>query len=201
MPALGIESGGVVLDDTSVPVMASGERMVADSTLVPVETPRLSLIPLDLELVRAAQRDVREVGALLGARVPHDWPGADLAEILPFVEEWLAEDPGRAIWTRVVLQRAERTLIGSIGFKAAPDASGSVEIGYGIVAAYRRQGYAVEAARGLIDWVVREHGVVEVTAECFAANLASQGVLARLGMRRTGRDGDLLQWSLQVDDR
>lgn len=173
---------------------------MTDSAYAPVETPRLSLIPFGLELIRAAQRDPREAGALLSARVPPDWPGTDFAEILPFLEDWLAEDPGRAIWTRIVLQRAERTLIGSVGFKAAPDAAGSVEIGYGITTAYRRRGYATEAARGLIAWAAREHGVVEVTAECFAENIASQGVLARLGMRKTGRDGDLLQWSLPVAD-
>jgi RimJ/RimL family protein N-acetyltransferase len=163
-----------------------------------VQTSRLGLIPFSLDLVQAAQCDPREVGALLGAHVLPDWPGADLAELLPFIEDWLAEEPGRAIWTRIVLQRAERTLIGSVGFKAPPDAARSVEIGYGIVPAYRRHGYAVEAARGLIDWAVREHGVVEVTAECLVENIASQGVLARLGMRRTGREGDLLQWVLPV---
>lgn len=183
------------------PASDSGVKQDAGDSglLVPVETARLRLIPFRLELVRAAQQDPQEVGALLGVGVPADWPGSDFTEILPFLEDWLVEDPGRAAWTRIVEHRDERTLIGTVGFRAAPKAR-SAEIGYGIVAAYRRQGYAVEAARGLIGWAVGEHGVVEVTAECYVDNLASQAVLARLGLQKTGRDGNLLQWALRLGE-
>ncbi len=35
---------------------------------------------------------------MLGAEVPADWPGPDFAEILPYKEQALAEQPGRAEW-------------------------------------------------------------------------------------------------------
>ena len=57
--------------------------------------------------------------------------------------------------------------------------------------AFRRQGVVTEAVAALFEWAWREHGVTRFRASTAPDNLASQGVLAKFGFRRTG---------IQMDD-
>ncbi|HWE61498.1 MAG TPA: GNAT family N-acetyltransferase [Chloroflexota bacterium] len=164
-------------------------------------TERLTLIPFSRDLVQLAMTDKAALGHLLDARVPADWPGPDLEEILPFIDDAQAAKPERAQWIMIILHTTDRTLIGSAGFKDLPDELGTVELGYGLITAYRGQGYATEAGRALSAWASSQPHVRRVTAECLHDNLPSIRVLERLGMRRTGRDGDLLQWELLPEEK
>jgi ribosomal-protein-alanine N-acetyltransferase len=166
---------------------------------VPLRTARLTLLSFDRELIRLTMTDRAGLARLLDARVPPDWPGPDLEEILPLIDDAQAEKPARAEWITVLMHTADRVLIGSAGFKDLPDEFGVVEIGYGLIQSYRGQGYATEAARSLIAWACAHPEVQRVTAECLRDNLPSIHVLERLGMRRLGRDGDVLQWELLKD--
>jgi ribosomal-protein-alanine N-acetyltransferase len=168
---------------------------------VALHTERLTLIPFSRELIQMTMRDKAEIGRALDAHVPEEWPGPDLEEILPFLDDALDEQAERGHWITIILHTADRTLIGSAGFKDLPDEFGTVELGYGLVPAYRGRGYATEAARALIDWAFAHPAVRRATAECLRDNDASIRVLERLGMRRVGRDGDLLQWELLQDGK
>lgn len=83
--------------------------------------------------------------------------------------------------------------IGGIGFKGAPNAEGTVEIGYGIDEAYRRQGYATEAVGGIINWAMAQDGVRRVTAQTEPDNKISQKVLLKNGFlcKGYGEEGPL----------
>jgi RimJ/RimL family protein N-acetyltransferase len=164
-----------------------------------ISTERLTLIPFTRDLIQLAMRSTRALGRALDARVPAAWPGPDLEEILPFLDDAQAALPARGPWITVIMHTDTRVLIGSAGFKDLPDEFGAVEIGYGLIPAYRGQGYATEAARALIAWAATQPRVRRVTAECLRDNEPSIRVLERLGMRRVGRDGDLLQWELLPD--
>lgn len=104
----------------------------------------------------------------------------------------------------LVVHRDDRVVIGDAGFMGPPDASGSVELGYSIVPAYRRQGYAVEAARALLEWALARPDVTRVGAECFPDNAASIRVLEKIGMSLVEQDdqgqdgqrqdGQMLYW-------
>ncbi len=59
----------------------------------------------------------------------------------------------------------------------------AVEIGYTIYEAYRRRGFAEEAARGLIDWAAMQPEVERVIASVSSDNAPSLRVVAKLGMR------------------
>jgi ribosomal-protein-alanine N-acetyltransferase len=165
-----------------------------------LQTERLTLAPFGLELVRAAMTDRAALGRLLSVRVPADWPGPDLGEILPLIAAGLGEDPARARWGGLIIHTADRTLIGDIGCKEPPDAAGMVEIGYSIVPAYWGRGYATEAARALVAWLWTQ-GVRRVTAECLDDNAASIRVLEKLGMRRLPPVGDMLKWEMRRGPR
>jgi RimJ/RimL family protein N-acetyltransferase len=76
---------------------------------------------------------------------------------------------------------------------AAPATGGVVEIGYTILPADRRRGYAVEAVGALVTWALEADDVSTVLASVATDNEASHAVLRRVGGFRpigTCRDDD-----------
>lgn len=59
------------------------------------------------------------------------------------------------------------------------------ELGWCIAPAHQEQGYAVEAVRELVA-IAFDLGVRRVEAGCFAENLASRRVMAKVGLRQEG---------------
>jgi RimJ/RimL family protein N-acetyltransferase len=55
---------------------------------------------------------------------------------------------------------------------------------------YRRRGYALEAARGLMDWAGREHGVRLFRLSIAPDNAPSLAMTAQMGFHRTGEQMD-----------
>ncbi len=92
--------------------------------------------------------------------------------------------------------------VGLISYKAAPDADGRIDIGYGIAPAREGRGLATAAVAALGE-LAREQGVPGLTAETSIDNRASQLVLERNGFARTGEredpeDGALICWALDL---
>jgi ribosomal-protein-alanine N-acetyltransferase len=92
---------------------------------------------------------------------------------------------------------ADETLIGETGFHGPPDASGTVEVGYSILPAYRGRGFATEATRALIRAALARPEVRRITAECLDDNHASLRVLEKLELRRVGSAGGTLRFELR----
>lgn len=157
-------------------------------------TDRLRMVPFGAAEVAAALADRAELARLVDAAVPAAWPGPDMAELLGWRAERLQEAPELARWTGMVIHSADRVVIGDMGSLGGPDASGALEIGYGIIPEYRGQGYAPEMVRALIGWALEQPEVTRVTAECEADNVASVRVLEKVGMRRVGQRDSLLLW-------
>jgi ribosomal-protein-alanine N-acetyltransferase len=127
----------------------------------------------------------------LGAEVPDNWPPETLVDALPFFLQQLKAAPDLAGWLGWywLWQRGPEVgplLVCSGGFKGAPQAGGTVEIGYSVLPQFQSQGYASEAAAGLVAWALARPGVDRVIAETLEENLASRRVLARLGFRPVG---------------
>ncbi len=125
-----------------------------------LETERLIVLPFTLDLKRLALRDRAGLASRIDAGLPDEWPNPDYAEVLPFLVAMAERDPARddGAWSGLILHRVDRVVIGEMGCKGGPDAAGTVEIGYGIIPAYRGQGYATEAVGALVDWAVRRPG-------------------------------------------
>ena len=64
-----------------------------------------------------------------------------------------------------------------------------MEIGYRVDPGYRRQGYALEAVRGLMDWAAGR-GVHRFVASIAPDNKASLALAAKLGFERVGEQID-----------
>ncbi len=73
-------------------------------------------------------------------------------------------------------------VIGTIGLNGTADVP---EVGYWISRGHRRQGYATEALRGVLD-ITRMLGVEQVAAGHFLDNPASGAVLRKAGFAETG---------------
>lgn len=161
-----------------------------------LETPRLQLLPFTLELKKVTLSERARLPELLGVAVPHTWPGADMLEALPFFIEAMEQDPLGRVWDGIIVHKADRVVIGGIGFHSPPDEAGRVEIGYNIIPAYEGQGYATEMARRVIDWAFQKPDIQVITAECRDDNIGSIRVLEKVGMRRLPPEGQMLKWKL-----
>ena len=69
-----------------------------------------------------------------------------------------------------------------VGFEAA--FTPAVEIGWRLNRAFWRQGYALEAARAVLEYAFAHLRLTEVVAFTVPDNLPSQGLMRRLGMQR-----------------
>jgi ribosomal-protein-alanine N-acetyltransferase len=81
-------------------------------------------------------------------------------------------------------------IIGSAGFHAAPDESGMIEIGLGIVPAFQGQGYAQEALRGMWDWVAADPLVQTLRYTVGPENGPSQAIIKKFGFHKMGQQID-----------
>ncbi len=98
-----------------------------------------------------------------------------------------------------VVDREQRRVIGSAGFKGPPDSDGVVEIGYGIVPSCEGRGYATEAAQALVRFALATGSARLVRAHTLPAANASTRVLQKCGFRHTGtvvdpEDGPVWRW-------
>lgn len=155
-----------------------------------VRTRRLELVPATVPLLDAELGTREELGDLLGAIVPADWPPGehDRGAVEAF-RALLLERPeaaGWCVWYAILPQPAGRVLIGSGGYFGPPDASGTVEIGYSILPAYRARGFATELTRALVDRALSVPGVARVVAHTTRDNVGSVKVLERCGFRVVG---------------
>jgi len=173
-------------------------RLLFAST--PISVMRARLVSEDfLADVWVSSTATAATGSRLSVRFPEEWPGEDALTMLPI---WIARrerlpDPGP--WCDgVVVRREDHLAVGSMGFKAHPDTTGTVEIGYAVNRSQRGRGYATEMAGALVAWGIAQPEVRRVTAECLASNLASARVLEKIGFGQLGRrrsaEGELLLW-------
>jgi len=77
-------------------------------------------------------------------------------------------------------------VIGSVGLHPNDEANRTMETGYCLRRDAWGRGFAVEAARALVDAAFGQLGVHRVIATCDARNLASARVMEKVGKRREG---------------
>ncbi len=119
---------------------------------------------------------------------------------------WLAQlrassTPDPWIHGYAVVDRDSHSVIGTVGFKGAPNEEGMVEVAYGIVPDFQRRGYATEAVGAVVAFVFRDGRVTLVRAHTLPTPNASTEVLAKCGFKHVGEvedpdDGLLWRWEL-----
>ena len=94
--------------------------------------------------------------------------------------------------------------VGTCGFKGPPGPDGAVEIAYGVSAEYEGNGYATDAAMGLVGHAFASGLVRIVRAHTLSDEGASAHVLLKCGFRRVGQvvdpvDGPEQRWEREED--
>ena len=105
-----------------------------------------------------------------------------------FVQAIMKDHPDTAgEWFQfAVALRATGQLIGDCAAMPLADDPRQCEIGFTLAQRYQGHGYATEAVRLLIGYLLTVRGKHRVIAYCDRRNAASAAVLERLGMRREG---------------
>ena len=96
-------------------------------------------------------------------------------------------DPGGPWFQYIVERREDGEVVGDLGAGFNIPGERQVELGYRILPAFQRQGYAREAVATLIDHLIETHRVHRFGAVAAAPNDASVAVLRSLGFREEGR--------------
>ena len=157
-------------------------------------TPTVTLRQADEAIVRAVLDGDRPT-----AGWADDFPSeGDLAGLQMSRFDANSHEPWSASWLIVV----DEVIAGTIGFKGAPSADNTAEIGYGVVRSRWGRGVASSAVAQLLDIVSGRS--LDLYAETTVQNLASQAVLRKsgfetVGTRHDAHDGDLLVWRRHVD--
>jgi RimJ/RimL family protein N-acetyltransferase len=95
--------------------------------------------------------------------------------------DWHADE----CWIMFAIERLQdRRMIGEVGIYVESAARRAGDIGWSLHRDACGQGYAIEAARRLVDYAFGETGLLRLTASMSAHNEASVRLCERLGMRR-----------------
>ena len=158
---------------------------VAEHILLLIESQERFLAASGLELADGLR------GFYVSAEVSSEWLAA--------LQNSTGADPWRHGF--FAIHDDSGVVIGSAGFKGAPDDDGIVEIAYGIVPAFEGRGYATEVSRALIAFAFGQQEVNVIRAHTRPDNRASARVLEKNGFALRGEvmdpeDGLLLEWEL-----
>src|SRR5689334_18805404 len=164
-----------------------------------IKTARLVLEPCTLEHLNALIEGTETFENTYHLKVMEGY--LEFPEALGFMLKSMPESGVYQWGSYLYIQPTDKVLLGLGGFKGAPNDEGMVEIGYGVAHAYRGQGYATEAAQGLIDFAFSEPSVQKVWAHTLADDNASTHVLQKCGLVRIDEfddpdDGRLWRWEI-----
>lgn len=132
-----------------------------------IATPRLRLNPVAAETGRAIL-----AGDLGSLETAEGWPHDDTLDGLRMAVD---PDAPSLFW----LVTLDGVVIGDCGTAGLLRTSGDVEIGYGLAAEYRGEGYGTEVVEALSQWLLDQPGVGRVVAEVLAGNVPSRRALER----------------------
>ena len=166
-----------------------------------LDTVRLTLVPCTPEQLLALIEQPDRFEDLVGLPAAEGLSGFFASDdVSPKWVATLRSASGPDPWRHgfFMVHRERRCVIGSAGFKGAPDGDGVAEIAYGVVPSYEGQGYATEAAAALVTYAF-DHGARVVRAHTLPVTNASGRVLLKNGFHHVGpvvdpEDGPVWRW-------
>ena len=169
-------------------LIAAVERLLTHSGSGTIQTPRLRLVPSTQQSLRLELNDSAAFAALLGVRLPQDWPPGEYdSDAIEFFLEKMIEGGAGAVgwygWYAILEGSEPAALVGCGGYLGAPDEGGCVEIGYSICKEWRRQGFAKELVQALVNRAFAL-GAKKIVAHTSEANPASIAVLRGCGFHQ-----------------
>lgn len=160
-----------------------------------ITTARLILSPL-------VQSDADEMVVVLADPALHEFIGGQPATLdelrLRYAELVLGSGSAAELWLNWIVRRtSDSVAVGTVQATVLdPDARPSAMVAWTIGSPWQRQGYASEAAAGLVQWLIG-NGVTPIVAHVHPDHAASSGVATRIGLRPTAEvvDGETV-WQM-----
>lgn len=106
-------------------------------------------------------------------------------DVEEFFEETISSED--SFWFVVAV---DGETVGSVTFTEVNESAGDGELSYWILPEHQGEGYASDAVALLLEYGFDELRLHRVTADCYATNDASRGLLETLGFSREGRFRD-----------
>lgn len=160
-----------------------------------LDTNRLTLIPITLEIAKSLIKGNSEVIENLGIECDKKWPTEDTMDILPIIKTSLEESripTGFETW--MIVDKSSEKIIGDIGFHGKPNKNGEVEVGFGLVEHERGKGVGFEALNCIMNWLNSQDSVSLIKAECLIDNKPSAKILEKARFKEVDRDDELIYW-------
>ncbi|WP_344655422.1 GNAT family N-acetyltransferase [Catenulispora subtropica] len=138
--------------------------------------------------------DADEMVSVLAARELYTYIGGEppsREELRARYERQAAGGPadGSQEWHNWIVRRAEDSVAVGTVQATVVDGGRVADVAWVVGAPFQGQGYAVEAAAGMVAWL-RDHGVAEVRAHIHPEHAASARVAERIGLVATGEVDD-----------
>ena len=152
---------------------------------------RLTLIASTLEHIRTELDTPERLATLLDASVSCAWPSGEYdRDAMEFFRDRF-EEGGKAVegwygWYALCGSETAgpKDLVGAGGYFGPPSVENTVEIGYSILPAFQRRGYASEMVGALAENAFTFMNVDKIIAQTTEDNPASISVLIKSGFER-----------------
>jgi len=164
-----------------------------------MKSDRIKLINCSQEILEAILDGDDSLAKLLDIRVPANWSEFGQPAFAYSLDKIKENPEGQKWWTYLPIHAFKKVLIGSCGFKGAPDKDGMVELGYEVIESYRNQGYAREITNMLVKTAFGDDEVKKVWAPPAAKENPSASVLAKCNFTKIDEiedeeDGMIWRW-------
>lgn len=154
-----------------------------------LQTQRLLLRAITVSALEAELSAPDSLSAVLSLNVDPSWPPEHWEpHVFQLLLNTCDKEPRMSAWHRYIVRTDVHppTLVGCLGGFRFDDAPDEVEIGYSLLPAHQRLGFATEAVHAYTRWLRVSEGVSQIVANTFPHLLRSIGVLHRCGFRQVG---------------
>lgn len=170
-----------------------------------IDTPHLTIVPLDPRMMRLRLDDYDALQKKLGVSPLTEPRYGDAAydkrvrDSLQAVVEHMEKSATGYLWRTFwqIVSKEHNSIVGEFNFHGPPSDNGEVEFGYVVRGDYRKHGYATEAVGTMARWVFRQRGVAALVADTQPDNAASRRVLEKSGAQLFHVKKDLLRWRIE----
>ena len=149
--------------------------------MIQIETERLLLREYQMSDWRAVHHYAQQKDIL----IYENWGPNTEEQTKDFIRRAMAgraARPRRVFELGIILKEVQ-TLIGGCGFRVDRQNARKGDFGYIINPEFWNNGYATEASQGLLDFMIKTHGVTQITATCDVLNIPSKKVLEKCGLK------------------
>jgi len=166
-------------------------RGMSSDRTKPCVLPSVRFVSLAGALTSLANGDLDEASRVAGVQLPEYFRAPEAIRLWRLRASQVGTDPGCARWiARAAVAEPDGVVVGHAGFHGPPDSNGMVEVGYAVVPAHRRQGYATAMLRELLRRAKAEPEVRTVRASIRPDNDASLATIAGFGFVPNGEQWD-----------